>query len=114
MPARAAGLRPRASQAAEAVRPWPCAASPEAMAMAKPEVMAIQLGEEAGVAPPPCASAGIANIEQINSRNSNITIFRILLFSLGIAASGWLTPCSLSRRPHAEGSAQFSVLRTVE
>src|SRR5208282_666130 len=80
MPARAAGLRPSASHAADAVRPWACAASPDARAIAKPEVITTQLV----VLDPPapvCANAGTARKENIIITNSNITIFRIC-FSL--------------------------------
>lgn len=75
---RAAGLRAIASHAAAPTLPCPCAASPAAIAMAKPEVIATQF-----VAGPAlqlvCAKAGTARIENII--NSNITIFRIV-FSL--------------------------------
>src|SRR5258708_6705997 len=64
MPVRAAGLRPSASHAADAARPWPCAANPAAMAIAKPEVIATQLVEPAAAAPV-CANAGIARIEHL-------------------------------------------------
>src|SRR6266853_3306066 len=108
MPARAAGLRPSASQAAAATFPWPCAARPAASAIANPAVNATQLVVEA--APPlVCANAGTAITDAIIITNINITNFRIVLLLLLIAASGWLTPCSLSRRPHAEGSCQYSI-----
>ncbi len=78
MPVRAAGLRPSASQAADAARPWPCAANPAAMAIAKPEVIATQLVEPAAPAPV-WANAGTARTENMIITNNNITIFRIFL-----------------------------------
>ena len=96
------------SQAAAATLPWPCAASPAASALANPAVHATQLVVEA--APPlVCANAGTAITDAIIITNISITNFRIVLLLLLIAASGWLTPCSLSRRPHAEGSCHYSV-----
>src|ERR1035441_4508825 len=76
MPARAAGLRPSASHAEDAARPWPCAANPAAIAMAKPEVIATQFVPPA--APPlVCANAGTAKIRHSNINKTNIIIFRI-------------------------------------
>src|SRR5258708_25167346 len=82
MPGRAAGLRAMAAQAAEATRPCHSAAKATASAMAKPEVMATQLVEEAAAASPPWAKAGVANIAtavRIRNKNANFLITFLLI-----------------------------------
>jgi hypothetical protein len=57
------------------------------MAMAKPEVIAIQLVEPGALAPV-CANAGTAITENIIITNNNITTFRILLLLYELPPGG--------------------------
>jgi hypothetical protein len=73
MPVRAAGLRQSAAGHRRGT-PWPCAANPAAMAIAKPEVIATQLVD---LALAPSGTTPTARTENIIITNNNITIFRI-------------------------------------
>src|SRR5882724_2232930 len=97
MPGRAAGLRAMPSQAAEATRPCPKAARATASAMAKPEVMATQLVEEAA-ASPPWAKAGVANSDTAARVKNKNASFRIYFFLL-IKYRQWVVDIILVQTP---------------
>src|SRR5271157_2576393 len=111
MPARAAGFRPSASQAADAAFPWPCAASPDAMAIANPEVIATQFVPPAAPAPV-CANTGTARKENIIITNSTIKIFRILFPLEYESPQEVVDAVPICRRPHAEGRCQAPGVRS--
>src|SRR5271167_301129 len=71
---RAPGLRARPSQAAAVALDWAYPQPAEAMAIAKPEVMATQL--VADPAPPagPCANAGTANSRAAKPIKNSMTL----------------------------------------
>src|ERR1700737_4821904 len=98
MPGRAAGFRASDSVAEAVAFACPSPQTAEAMAMAKPEVIATQL-----VPPvvPPWAYRGAARNIAVSAINRELN-FRIVILLLSIAASRWLTSSSC-RRPHACG-----------
>src|SRR6516164_1816113 len=74
MPGRAPGLRARPSQAAAVALDCAYPHAAEAMAMAKPEVMATHLAFE--IAPPagPWANAGTLNSKAAKAINNSVTV----------------------------------------
>src|SRR5437588_4731215 len=88
MPGRAEGLRARPSAAAAVALACAIPQTAEAIAMAKPEVMATQLTVEAW---PACANAGTARHSADGIMNTLLSLRIECVSSYQIAASGWLT-----------------------
>src|SRR6266568_5027553 len=97
------------SQAAAAILPWPSAAIPAAIAIAKPEVSATQLTPAAppAAAGSPCAKTGVASIRIAITENSTNIFLLIVIAPSDFAASGWLTFHAMGG-PHACGVLQNS------
>src|SRR5512142_3320689 len=98
MPGRAAGLRASASAEAAVAFACPRPQTALAMAIAKPEVIATQLGP-AAAAGSPCASTGTAKHITASIRKTKLMVFRICVAPLFYELPQWVVDLILVQRP---------------
>src|SRR5579883_1097837 len=96
MPARAPGLRARASAAPAVALPCPSAQRPEAMAMENPA--AIGTTSNPPVVPP-CAKSGVANDITDSAINKYFKVLKVrMVFLLTMNCRQWVVDVDLGRK----------------